>query len=84
MSFEAPQNLVITLTGSAGTVTIPIAPALIALDSQNSGGSGQASQQTGFSSTDIAVRNILRAGGFFCPSTGVWYPVSQIENITWS
>jgi hypothetical protein len=71
-----------TLTGS--TVTVPISAGLQALDSGNSAGQGVASGQTGSSSVDLAVRNILRAGGFFVPSTNTWYPSSCIQSITWS
>ena len=82
-----------TLTGS--TVTVPIPAGLQALDSNNSAGQGQVSQlntstglwstgQTGFSSVDILVRAILKAGTFFVPSTNTWYPASAIQNITWT
>jgi hypothetical protein len=71
-------------TLTASTVTVPISAGLQALDSGNSSGSGQASQQTGFSSVDELVRAILRAGGFFVPSTNTWYPSSCIQSITWT
>jgi hypothetical protein len=71
-------------TTTAATVTVPIPASLQALDSGNSGGSGIASGQTGFSAVDQLVRAIFRAGCFFTPSTNTWYPASAIQSITWT
>jgi hypothetical protein len=68
-------KLLITLS-AAGTVTVPISSALQSLDSGQ-----QASQQTGFSSVDVSVRNIFRGGGFY-DSVSTWYPSSAIMSIT--
>jgi hypothetical protein len=76
-------NIVLTTSGTP-TVVVPISAALQALDSNNSSGSGQASQQTGFSAIDIAVRNIFRAGTFFVPTTNTWYSSAVIGLITWT
>jgi hypothetical protein len=67
---------------SAQTVTVLIPAGLQTLDSNASGGQGQVSQQTGFSSVDIQTRNIFRAGGFLA-TNGVWYAVEQIQGIGW-
>jgi hypothetical protein len=73
---SGPTQLVITLTGGAGTVTISIPAALQSLDSTTPGAS-----QTGFSSTDQLVRAIFRANGFF-DGVGTWYPLYQVQKIT--
>jgi hypothetical protein len=67
-------------TTTATVVAVPIPAALQTLDSGNTNGGGQASQQTGFSSVDIATRNIYKAGAFF--ASGTWYGVDQIQEIT--
>ena len=75
----SPTQLNIVLSGSGGTVTIPIPASLQALDS------GQlASTQTGFNAADTMVRNIMRGGGFWDSSNTVFRPISQIESITYS
>jgi hypothetical protein len=80
-----PTQLNITLTISGNpTVTVPISPGLQALDSGASGGQGQASGQTGFSSVDTAVRNIFKASVFFVPSANIWYSAFVIQSITWT
>ena len=75
---SAPVQLNVTLTISGNpVVTVPISAGLQALDSNNAGGQGQVASpnastgiysggQTGFSSVDMAVRNIFRAGCFSC------------------
>jgi hypothetical protein len=95
MSASAPTQLSIVLANSLGTVTVPIPASLQALDSGNSAGGGQVASpnattgiysggQTGFSSVDILVRNIFRAGCFFVAASNTWYSAAQIESITWS
>jgi hypothetical protein len=79
-----PSTLNITLQNSLGTVSIPIAASLQALDSNAEGGTGPASQQTGFSSVQVAIANIFKAGFFVNPATGTRYSASQIESISWS
>lgn len=69
-------------TPTLSTVVVPLSASLQALDSQNATGSGQASQQTGFSAVDLAVRSVFRNRGFVVPSTNTWYPISVIQNIT--
>lgn len=91
-------NVLITTGQGSGaanaTITVPISAALQNLDSGNSSGSGQVSQynsttglwsggQTGFSSVDVAVRNIFRAGGF-TDGKGNWYGSAVIQSITWT
>jgi len=82
-------------TTTASTVVVPIPQALQNLDSGNSGGSGQVQQfnsttglystgQTGFSSVDILVRSIFKAGVFFVPGSNTWYSSSTIQSITWT
>jgi hypothetical protein len=90
----SPTQLNITIIQNAGganggtltasTVTVPIPQGLQTLDSGASGGSGQASGQTGYSSVDELIRAIFRAGCFFAPSTGTWYPIFVIQSITWT
>ena len=75
------QNNAGTITTSV--ITVPLPAGLTALDSGASGGQGQASAQTGFSSVDIAVRNIFKAG-VFTDGQGNYYPVGVIQKITWS
>jgi hypothetical protein len=75
------QNASGTVTTS--TITVPISAALQALDSAASGGSGVASGQTGHSSVDEAIRNIFRAG-VFTDGQGNWYPVINIQKITFT
>jgi hypothetical protein len=70
-----------TLTNS--TVTVAISPGLQTLDSANSGGGGQASAQSGFSSIDLAIRNIFKAGVFLA-TNGNWYPTSVVQSISWT
>lgn len=78
-----PTQLNITLNTTGNPiVVVPISPGLQALDSGASGGQGQAVGQTGFSSVDIAVRNIFKAGVFFVPSTNTWYSAYTILSIT--
>jgi hypothetical protein len=91
-----PTQLNVTLTISGNpVVAVPISAGLQALDSNNAGGQGQVASpnattgiysggQTGFSSVDMAVRNIFRAGCFFVPSTSTWYSSQTIQSITWS
>jgi hypothetical protein len=73
---SGPTQLVVTLTGGAGTVTISIPAALQSLDSSVPG-----SVQTGFNSVDQLVRAIFRANGFF-DGVGTWYPLYQVSQIT--
>jgi len=70
------SQLNIVLTGSGGTIVVPIPTALQNLDSGQ-----QASQQTGFSAVDQLVRSIFRAG-CFTDNKGNWYPTGQIQSIT--
>lgn len=70
-----PTQLVVTLTGGAGTVVIPIPAALQTLDSTSPGAS-----ETGFSSADQLVRSIFRAQ-VFTDGAGNWYPTFQIQKI---
>lgn len=80
-----PSQLNVTLTISGNpVVTVAISSALQALDSGNSSGAGIVSGQSGFSSVDMAVRNIFRAGCFFVPSTSTWYSSAVIASITWT
>lgn len=78
----SPTKLNITIqtaalpSGVTNPIVIPIAPALQSLDSGQ-----QASQQTGFSAASEAVRNILRANGFYDGSQ-YWYPLYVVLNIT--
>jgi hypothetical protein len=89
-------NVLITTGQGSGasnvTVIVPISAALQNLDSGNSSGQGQvatlnqttglwAGGQTGFSSVDVAVRNIFRAGGF-TDGQGNWYDSAVIQKIT--
>ena len=74
----APTKLVVTFTQTANVaaVTISIPSSLQSLDS------GQlASTQTGFSASDIAIRNIFKAGTF-TDGNGNWYDANQIASIT--
>jgi len=89
-----PSQLNITLTTSGNpVVNVAIPPGLVALDSGNTYGAGQVNQlnavtglwtigQTGYSSVDELIRTISRAGGFFA-TTGVWYPTSVIQSISY-
>jgi hypothetical protein len=85
----SPTKLLITVlnyNASTGAITttvinVPIPPALQTLDSQNAGGSGQASQQTGYSAVDQLVRAIFRAG-VFTDNAGNWFPSNMIVGIT--
>jgi hypothetical protein len=70
-------NVKMAYTGNP-VITVPISAALQSLDT----GSGQASQQTGYSSADIAIRNIFRAG-CFTDGAGNWYSAAQIQSITY-
>jgi len=70
------SQLNILLTGSGGTIVIPIPQGLQSLDSGLT-----ASSQTGFSAVDQLVRSIFRAG-CFTDNKGNWYPTSQIQSIT--
>jgi len=72
----SPTQLIITLTGGAGTVTIAIPAALQNLDATTPGAT-----PTGFSAVSELVRGIFRAGCFF-DGNKTWYPVSQIASIT--
>jgi hypothetical protein len=80
-------NIVVTQnnggTITTSTVTAAISSALQTLDSGNSSGGGQASGQTGFSSIDLAIKNIFRAGVFLA-TNNIWYPVSVIQSISWT
>lgn len=82
-------------TTTSSVVVVPIPSGLQSLDSGNSGGQGQVQQlnqvtglwsigQTGFSSIDILIRSIFKAGCFFVPSTNTWYSTFVIQGITWS
>jgi hypothetical protein len=85
-----PTQLNVVVSTSNGstvtttTVKVAIPAGLQALDSGNSGGQGQASQQTGFSSVDVLIRSIFKAGCFFVASTNTWYPTSCIQSISWT
>jgi hypothetical protein len=80
-----PVQLNITLTISGNpVVVVPIPPGLQALDSSAIAGQGQAAGQTGFSSVDIAIRNIFKAGIFFVPASNIWYSAFVIQSITWT
>lgn len=91
---SAPSQLNITLTATGNpVVNVSIPPGLVALDSGNTYGQGQVQQlnattglwstgQTGFSSIDILIRSILKAGGFNA-TNGNWYPVSAIQSIAY-
>lgn len=76
-------NITLTTTGNP-VVVVPISPGLQSIDSGASGGQGQAAGQTGFSSVDIAIRNIFRAHVFFVPSSNTWYSAFVIQSITWT
>jgi hypothetical protein len=76
-----PSKLIITYipvggsSSNAASVTVNIPAALQNLDS------GQlASDQTGFSAADIAIRNIFKAGTFV-DGLGNWYSASQILSV---
>ena len=89
MAAPTQLNIVVAVNGggadggtiTVSTVTLPIPAGLQALDSNNSFGGGQASQQTGFSSVDQLVRSIFKAGCFFVPATQTWYSSNQIQSI---
>lgn len=91
MSAPTQLNIVVAVNGggsNGGTVTVstvvlPIPSGLAAIDSNTAYGAGQASQQTGFSSVDILVRSIFKAGCFFVASSGTWYSSDQIQSITY-
>ena len=72
----SPTQLSILLTGSGGTIVIPIPQALQTLNSAQ-----DASTQTGYSAADQAIRSIFRAG-VFTDGQGKWYAASQIASIT--
>jgi len=84
----SPTKLLVTVlqyNSSTGAITtavinVPIPAALQTLDSQNSFGSGQASQQTGYSAVDQLVRAIFRAG-VFTDNQGNWYPSNMVVSI---
>ena len=69
-----PSQLTITLV-AGGSFVVSIPAALQGLDSTTPGAT-----QTGFSSADIAVRNIFRAGGA-TDLAGNWYPAAAISKI---
>lgn len=69
-----PSQLTITLV-AGGSFSVPIPAALQGLDSTTPG-----SVQTGFSSADIAIRNIFRGGGA-TDLAGNWYPAVAISKI---
>jgi hypothetical protein len=68
--------------GVTNPIVIPIPAGLVALDSGASGGQGQVSAQTGYSSFDQAVRNIFKAGCFFSPTLQIWFGAAFIQSIT--
>jgi hypothetical protein len=72
-----PTKLVVTMVpnATANVVNVPISSALQALDSTTPG-----SSQTGFSSVDIAIRNLFKSG-VFTDGSGVWYSSHQIVSI---
>jgi hypothetical protein len=89
-------NVLITTGQGSGasnvTVVVPISAGLQTLDSGNSSNQGQVATlnqttglwtggQTGFSSVDVAVRNMFRAGGF-TDGKGNWYASGVIQQIT--
>ena len=73
---SAPTQLNILLTGSGGTIVVPIPAALQSLNSLQ-----DAITQTGFNSVDSLIRSIFKAG-VFTDGKGNWYPTAQIQSIT--
>jgi hypothetical protein len=73
-------NVTGTLTNS--TVNVAISSGLQSLDSADSTSTGPASGQTGYSSVDLTVRNIFKAGVFLA-TNGNYYPTSVIQSIAW-
>ena len=65
-------------SGVTNPIVVPIAPALVGLDSGQ-----QASQQTGFSAASEAIRNIFRMNGFY-DGNQYWYPLAVVLYISTS
>lgn len=84
-----PSQLNITISTSNGatittsTVVVPISASLQSLDSNDSYGGGQSSQQSGYSSVDAMVANITKRGGFWNSAATTFYPIGTIQSITW-
>jgi hypothetical protein len=92
MAAPTQLNIVLTTSGNP-TVNVSIPAGLANLDSGNTYGQGQVATlnattglysggQTGFSSIDILIRNIFRAGGFLA-TNGNWYSTSVIQSIAY-
>ncbi len=72
-----PTTLTINMVPNSisNTVSVTIPSALQALDSTTPGAT-----QTGFSSVDVSIRNIFKAG-CFVDGTGRWWSSHQILSI---